>query len=83
MQQPHSLESHMIFDDKTKETPAISEKLIDLLTPGLNIEFSPDEAVKAGAFVEDALSEDDAQESSLDMSLNSEGEVVAGGINND
>jgi hypothetical protein len=33
------------------------------MTPGYQAEFDPEEAERAGAFVEDALSEQDATES--------------------
>jgi hypothetical protein len=46
---------------------AILEKLTDSLIPGLQVEFDPEEAELAGAFVEDALSEKDALESSIDL----------------
>jgi len=46
---------------------AILEKLTDSLIPGLQVEFDPEEAEQAGAFVEDALSEKDALESSIDL----------------
>lgn len=42
------------------------EKLNDALTPGFQAEFNPDEADKAGAFAEDALSEADATDSAYD-----------------
>jgi hypothetical protein len=42
------------------------EKLIDALTPGLHVEFDPDEASAVGAFIEDALNEEDATLSSFD-----------------
>ena len=35
-------------------------------TPGFEVEFDPEEAEQAGAFEEDALSEADALESSVD-----------------
>ena len=35
-------------------------------TPGFEVEFDPEEAELAGAFVEDALSEQDALDSSPD-----------------
>ena len=53
-------------DDSTSAAAALRDKLTDLLTPGYRVEFDPDEAEQAGAFVEDALSEQDAAESSLD-----------------
>ena len=45
----------------------LTEKLRDALTPGFAAEFDPDEAQRAGAFVEDALSETDAAESAPDL----------------
>lgn len=45
---------------------ALREKCIDILIPGYEAEFDPDEAEQAGAFVEEALSAEDAAESSLD-----------------
>jgi hypothetical protein len=44
-------------------------KLADAQISGLQVEFDPDEAEQAGAFVEDALSEQDALASSQDMGL--------------
>jgi hypothetical protein len=41
--------------------------LTDLLIPGYSVEFDPDEAEQAGAFQEDAVSEQDAAESCLDL----------------
>ena len=46
---------------------ALGAKLADALTPGFVVEFDPTEAERAGAFVEDALSEHDATESHLDL----------------
>ena len=37
------------------------------MIPGYQAEFDPDEAEQAGAFVEDALSEQDAAESDVDL----------------
>jgi len=45
----------------------VKEKLIDAMTPGYQVEFDPEEAELAGAFIEDALSEKDALESSIDL----------------
>lgn len=42
----------------------IEEKLNDLMTPGATVEVNPLEADDMGAFVEDALTENDAKESS-------------------
>lgn len=55
------------FDAKADQAAAIREKFIDALTPGFQAEFAPDEADQAGAFVEDALSEDDAAASGIDL----------------
>ncbi len=62
-------------------SPAIlREKLIDALTPGYQAEFDPDEADQVGAFVEDALSEEDAAESSIDACLDTEPDLIAATI---
>lgn len=45
----------------------IGEKLTDAMVPGAIVDFDPDEAEKAGAFTEDALSESDAAESTIDL----------------
>jgi hypothetical protein len=49
------------------EDTALQDKLSDALVPGFQAEFDPDEADKVGAFVEDALSEQDALESGVDL----------------
>ena len=55
------------FDRETAAAGAFNEKLADAETiPGYAVEFDPEEADKAGAFEEDALSETDALESSVD-----------------
>ena len=59
-------ENHISLDDEANARAALHEKLMDALTPGCQIEFDPDEAFKAGAFVEDALSEEDALASDID-----------------
>lgn len=53
--------------EENAQQAAILEKLTDSLIPGLQVEFDPEEAERAGAFVEDALSEADALESSIDL----------------
>lgn len=53
------------YEEPSQDT-AISDKLTDILTPRYVVEFDPIEAELAGAFTEDALSEDDATESALD-----------------
>ena len=54
-------------DDRANAAGALCEKLLDAMTPGYQAEFDPDEAEQAGAFVEDALSEQDAAESDIDL----------------
>lgn len=61
------LAEHITFDAKADQAAAIREKFIDVLTPGFQAEFAPDEADQAGAFVEDALSEDEAAASGIDL----------------
>ena len=46
---------------------AIKEKLLDAMTPGFQAEFDPEEAELAGAFTEDALSEEEALASDVDL----------------
>ena len=46
---------------------ALAEKLADAMIPGFVAEFDPDEAERAGAFNEDALSEADALDSCIDL----------------
>ena len=53
--------AHDVADD------VIREKLLDAMTPGYQVEFDPDEADRAGAFIEDALSEEDALASDVDL----------------
>ncbi len=47
----------------------LAEKIKDMSTPSFPVEFSPDEAQCFGAFVEDALSEQDALDASIDLLL--------------
>jgi hypothetical protein len=54
-------------DDYTSATEVLREKLTDAQTPGYQAEFDPDEAERVGAFVEDALSEEDAVDSNADL----------------
>lgn len=54
-------------DDYANATEALSEKMVDALTPGFQVELDPDEAARMGAFREDALSDQDAQESTEDL----------------
>ena len=55
------------FDEAAAGAEALREKLIDAQTPGYQAEFDPDEADRAGAFAEDALSESDALASTDDL----------------
>ena len=54
-------------DDYANATGALCEKLTDAHTPGCQAEFDPEEAERAGAFVEDALSEEDAADSNAGL----------------
>lgn len=54
-------------DDYANATDATREKLLDAEVPGYQAEFDPDEAERAGAFIEDALTEQDAAESGDDL----------------
>jgi hypothetical protein len=50
------------------EIDAAMEKLRDLVVPGVVLVLDPEEADTCGAFVEDALSEEDALASTVDLS---------------
>jgi len=52
--------------DNPHITEIIQEKLLDAEIPGFQAEFDPLEAERLGAFMEDALSEEDALESTID-----------------
>ena len=66
------------IDDNAAAAGALREKLNDAATPGYQAEFDPEEAERAGAFVEDALSEQDAAESGDDLAaLASQGDDQA------
>ncbi len=45
----------------------LDEKMTDVLVPGFEVEFDPEEAERAGIFAEDALSAQDAADSSTDQ----------------
>jgi len=49
------------------DADVLNEKFNDILTPGCEIELTPEEADRAGAFVETALSEQDAKDSTADL----------------
>ena len=52
--------------DGTANPEIVRAKLRDMETPYFVAEFDPDEAEMAGAFIEDALSDEDALESAVD-----------------
>jgi hypothetical protein len=55
------------IDRETAAADVLNEKLSDAeMSPGFEVEFDPEEADRAGAFEEDALSEADALASSVD-----------------
>ena len=56
-----------IETDNPDITEIIQEKLLDAEIPGFQAEFDPLEAERLGAFKEDALSEEDALESTIDQ----------------
>ncbi|MGZ8913906.1 MAG: conjugal transfer protein TraD [Methylobacter sp.] len=68
MNNENNSSSNIEIEIETKPTDAVIEKLSDAETaPGFEVEFDPDEAEKAGAFEEDAISESDALDSSVDL----------------
>lgn len=67
MTEPMSNPGATSVDNLVKAADAIREKLTDALTPGYQVEFDPDEAERVGAFEEDALSEQEAIESDVDL----------------
>lgn len=56
-------------NDGSATADAVLEKLDDATTLGYLAEFDPAEAERAGAFVEDALSEADALDSTCDYPM--------------
>lgn len=86
MNQHHLPGQAIPFDEETNSAQALSEKLLDALTPGLHVEFDPEEAAKAGAFIEDALSEEDATQSCFDggaFSIDTKDTGITGDITNE
>ena len=55
------------IDDSATAADALRETLTDALKPGYQAEFDPEEAEKAGACGEDALSAQDAAESDIEL----------------
>lgn len=62
------------MDNGSNGNDVLAEKLNDAMTPGFEVEFDPEEAERAGAFQEDALSEADALDSCIDLT---DEEIVA------
>jgi hypothetical protein len=61
-------EKKIVFNAKEDAADVLRGKLADAWeVPGFEAEFDPEEAELAGAFVEDALSYEDALESSADL----------------
>ncbi len=59
--------TEMPEDDWKYMDEVIDEKLSDMETPGFAAEFNAAEAERIGAFEEDALSEQDAVDSTMDQ----------------
>lgn len=57
----------IVFDPEADAKAVLDQKLRDAMIPGFEVEFDPDEAERAGAFVEDALSEADARDGAIDL----------------
>jgi len=49
------------------DTSVVHEKLADAMLPGFPVEFDAEEAEEAGAFVEDAMSAEDAEQSHYNL----------------
>ncbi len=54
-------------DDGDSQNQVLEEKLLDAEIPGFQAEFDPEEADRLGAYIEDALSEEDALDSYIDQ----------------
>ena len=61
------------LNDREMRRQVIAQKLVDAQTPGFQAEFDPDEAELLGAFKEDALSEFEALDSSIDQPESTDG----------
>jgi len=61
------------LNDREMWRQVIALKLFDAQTPGFQAEFDPDEAELLGAFREEALSETDALDSSIDQPESTDG----------
>ncbi len=56
-------------DDETVAREILDAKCAEMEVPGHLVEFDPDEAEACGAFVEDALDEEEALEAALDQEV--------------
>lgn len=65
----NATDEYSIFDDQANAAEVLQEKLADAEIPGAQIEFDPAEADEAGAFIEDALSEQDILEDEIDGTI--------------
>lgn len=61
------------LDDSAAQRQVLELKLSDAQIPGFQAEFDPDEAELLGAFKEDALSEFEAMDSSIDQPESTDG----------
>ncbi len=61
------------LNDREMKQQVIAQKLVDAQTPGFQAEFDPDDAELLGAFREDALSELEALDSSIDQPESADG----------
>jgi hypothetical protein len=67
MSNEKTTQKNIIPDGSLNASETVRGKLTDAMTPGFQAEFDPEEAEQVGAFTEDALSEQDALESSEDL----------------
>ena len=54
-------------DEAATQRESVEEKCALLSVPGLQVEFDPEEAELCGAFIEDALGEEEAVDASQDV----------------
>lgn len=84
---PYTSDTTIISSIKNKDVkmsdvkhvnPIVSKSVDDSMTPGVQIEYTPDEADENGAFMESALSEADAWDSNVDVADDTA--IVVGGV---
>jgi type IV secretion system protein VirB1 len=56
-----------IIDEMDSKKPLVTDDINELTTPGVMVELSADEAESLGAFIETALTNDEAWESNCDL----------------